>query len=127
MKTVDQVITEICQSADTTCTYTPTERTSTTKGKIMGSRNVEYVTRWVVTHINQDGERVISSPASQGRYTYETEHEARFMAGAMVANNHPDKLVSVFGDQCLGTFEARPCKCYANGFDPAHNREPFEV
>lgn len=76
------------------------------------------VTRYVVTHINREGLRTISSPASQGRYTHATREDAETALRNLNANNSADTLAQVFGAQALDTFEVRQCPCYPNHFDP---------
>jgi len=78
---------------------------------------VSSVTRYVVTHLNQHGERRMSAPARQGRYTYATPAEARRFMLAMLHNPSND-LASVFGAQAIGTFEVRPILCWPEHFDP---------
>lgn len=80
--------------------------------------NTESVTRYVVTHVNREGMRTLSAPASQGRFTYATHEEAETALGNITGNNSANTLAQVFGPQALGTFEVRPCPCYPGHFDP---------
>lgn len=75
----------------------------------------DYVIRYVVTHINQDGMRTLCGPA-QGRMTNETAGEAQDLMDAMMKNNRMegDLLAGVYGLP----LEVRPVKCYPRHFDP---------
>ena len=80
----------------------------------------DYVTRYVVTHIGTNGERRMTAPARQGRYTHatpaEAEQEMRDILNVGVNNND---IPGVFGEQAVGTFEVRPINCWPNTLDPA--------
>lgn len=76
------------------------------------------VTRYVVTHINKDGMRTLSASASQGRFTNATWEDAEVSLRNLTSNNSTDTLKQVFGPQCIGTFEVRPCPCYPGHYDP---------
>lgn len=73
------------------------------------------VTRWVITRIDRNGDRILAEPR-QGRYTYATEEEAQATLDAMRANSSADTLRSVFGD--VSRMAVRPCPCYPGHFDP---------
>lgn len=75
------------------------------------------VIRYVVTCMGRDGMRVLAQDC-QGRYTYATLGEAADMAAAISGNNSRDNLAQVFGEQAIGTFEARACRCWPVHFDP---------
>jgi hypothetical protein len=79
----------------------------------------ESVTRYVVTHVNTKGERVMTAHARQGRFTHATpeEAEAELKAILNVEVNQND-IPGVFGEQAVGTFEVRPVPCYPGHFDP---------
>lgn len=75
----------------------------------------EFVTRHVVTHIDQKGMRTLCGPA-QGRHTYATAQEAQSLLESMMANNQMsgDLLAGVYGLP----LEVRPVECYSGHFDP---------
>jgi hypothetical protein len=75
------------------------------------------VTRYIVTHVNTDGERVMSAPARQGRFTYATPEGAEEQMVAMLTNPTND-IAGVFGKQAVGTFAVRPIECWPIHFDP---------
>jgi hypothetical protein len=75
------------------------------------------VIRWVITHLDREGQRVLTG-AAQGRNTFATYREADDRLRATTANNSADTLASVYGAQALGTFEVRPCDCWPVHFDP---------
>lgn len=72
-----------------------------------------HVMRWVVTHLDSEGNRVIAT-ARQGRYTHETEEEAQTVVDSILANNSIQTVRSLFGLP----LEVRECKCYPIHFDP---------
>lgn len=65
-----------------------------------------HVVRYVVTHINKSGVRVLTN-AQQGRFTYATTEEAQQRLDGIKPNH-------VHGD----TMEVRPVKCWPVHFDP---------
>lgn len=73
------------------------------------------VSRYVATYINKDGMRTLMQSA-QGRFTYATEAEAAEWIAAVTANNRPDTIRQVWGDN--PRFETRACPCYPGHFDP---------
>lgn len=79
----------------------------------------ESVTRYVVTHINTRGERVMTAPAQQGRYTHPTRADAEGAMRAMLnVEANGNDIPGIFGEQAVGTFEVRPVPCYPGHFDP---------
>lgn len=70
------------------------------------------IIRYVMTHTNREGDRVMSAPARQSRYTHATEAEAQQEIQDTLANSSRDTLISVFGEQALKTFEVRPVPCW---------------
>jgi hypothetical protein len=78
----------------------------------------DSVIRWTVTHIARDGFRIMTAPARQGRYTYETEQEAQTWLDAMLVNTPRDTLIQIHGAQAMGTFRTDPCSCWPGHFDP---------
>lgn len=86
---------------------------------------VRTVTRWVITHVNADGQRTLIDPA-QGRYTYPDEPAAQAVLDSLLANTPvvDGKLAGVLGLP----LETRPVECYAGHYDPRtcwfpHSRE----
>lgn len=80
----------------------------------------EFVTRYVVTHIGTNGERRMTAPARQGRYTHATPEEAaQEMRDILNVKENNNDIPGVFGAQAVGTFEVRPIKCWPGHFDPA--------
>jgi hypothetical protein len=75
------------------------------------------IIRYVITHINKDGTRQLTSP-QQGRYTHAAIGDAEMAKDSLLANNSEKLLAEVYGRQAIGTFEVRPCKCHAGHFDP---------
>lgn len=75
---------------------------------------MKEVIRWVVTHINQDGIRIMSC-SCQGRNTYATKEEAAKWIENMLANNNQE-TINAFG--IATSFEPRRCECYPVHFDP---------
>lgn len=75
-----------------------------------------YVIRYVITHKNHEGLRVMSF-AHQARNTYPTEQEAE-IALSDYLNNRGNRLWDVFGQQAIGTFEVRPVRCWPHTHDP---------
>lgn len=72
-----------------------------------------YVVRYVVTHLNKNGNRILAD-AQQGRNTYATSQEAEHAIEMRMKNNSLDTLQSVYGLP----LEVRACKCYPVHFDP---------
>lgn len=77
----------------------------------------ECPVRYVVTHINHNGERTLSHSA-QGRLTYETAAEAQAWIHAAILATSDETLRQIYGPQALGTFEVREVPCYPGHFDP---------
>lgn len=77
--------------------------------------SADHVIRFVVTHVNKDGDRVLAH-AAQGRNTYATETEAQAWITAARANNHPDTLKGVYPDP--DSLAVRLCECWPVHFDP---------
>jgi hypothetical protein len=75
------------------------------------------VTRYVITHLNKDGMRTLST-AMQGRHTHATEADAVVAMLQLEQANSAKQLASVYGAQALGTFQVRPCPCWPVHFDP---------
>jgi hypothetical protein len=75
------------------------------------------VIRYVPTHINREGTRTLSVSA-QGRYTFATDAEALRWIQDLRCNNPSSRVAEIYGAQALGTFEVRPCRCWAAHFDP---------
>lgn len=73
------------------------------------------VTRFVATYVNKDGMRTLIAPA-QGRYTYELAVQAQAWIDSITANNSPDRIREIWGDN--PRFEVRPCLCWPGHFDP---------
>lgn len=71
------------------------------------------VTRYVVTHIGDDGMRTLAH-AQQGRCTYATAAEAQAWIDAALRNNSMSTLRSLYGFP----LEVRPCECWPNHHDP---------
>jgi hypothetical protein len=75
------------------------------------------VIRYVISFMNKDGMRQIAYPC-QGRNTSATKIEAETDLEAFLKNNNPQTLQSIFGKDCLGTFEVSAIECYDGHFDP---------
>ena len=77
-----------------------------------------------VSFIDKNGLRTLVGPA-QGRHMLPTREAAEKWLSAFLANNAPERLASIFGDQALGTFRVDPFDCYEHG-DPKgiYVREP---
>lgn len=73
------------------------------------------VKRWVLTHLDKFGDRVVMSPV-QGRYTYETREEAQVRLDNMLKNTSGDTLLQVFGKK--PDFRVDCVSCWAGHFDP---------
>jgi hypothetical protein len=73
--------------------------------------------RYVLSHINKDGMRVMTS-AIQGRHTFGSTVEAEQHLQGFNANNTPENLTQIFGSQALGTFEVSAIECYEGHNDP---------
>jgi hypothetical protein len=71
------------------------------------------VIRYVVTHLDKEGRRVLAHPR-QGRHTYATPGEAQAWIDAALKNNSESTLRSVFGFP----LEVRPVECFPGHFDP---------
>lgn len=82
------------------------------------NQTVESVTRYVITHLDKQGHRIMSAPARQGRYTHETAAEAQAVLKSMTDNSDPATLRQVHGSQARGTYAVRPCECWPGHFDP---------
>lgn len=72
---------------------------------------VKPVTRYVVTHVNADGQRQMTW-AAQGRNTHATREEAERALVALHENNAPHILAK------YPHLEVRPIECYPGHFDP---------
>ena len=75
------------------------------------------VIRYVLSRINKDGLRVMVY-AQQGRHTYATRDEAQKHLDDFLKNNTQERLIEVFGEQAVGTFEVSAIECYSGHFDP---------
>jgi len=75
----------------------------------------ESVVRWVPTYVRPDGRRTLLLPM-QGRYTYETETEARRWLDGIVAANSLERRLETWGPD--PRFEVREVECYPVHFDP---------
>ena len=76
------------------------------------------VTRFVVTHINKNGDRVLTFPR-QGLYTCASEAEAGAVLSALLdVETNGNDIPGVYGEQAMGTFEVRPIQCHPEHFDP---------
>ncbi len=73
-----------------------------------------FVMRFVVTHLNKDGDRVLAHP-QQGRYTHFTRELAETHIAEVLLNNHEDVVNKHYGLP----LKVRECKCYPGHFDPA--------
>lgn len=71
------------------------------------------VTRFVVTHVDNNGQRTLALPRS-GTNTHSTSEEAQAALNEILTNNSQDRLSALFGM----TLEVRPVECYPNNFDP---------
>lgn len=75
-------------------------------------RDLDAVTRYVVTNLNAAGDlRVLTFPG-QGRYTYATR-----AAAAQAMELHREGLRRVIGDR-INTLETRAVLCWAGHYDP---------
>jgi hypothetical protein len=70
------------------------------------------VYRWVVTHLNKDGDRVLAGPC-QGRATYRTKREAEAHIQAMKKNNSRATLTLLY----RLPLEPRKVECWPGHFD----------
>lgn len=66
--------------------------------------------RYVVTHMGRSGFRTLIS-AAQGRNTFETKEAASEHLAAIMANNPPATLASIYGLP----LEVRPVECWDMG------------
>jgi hypothetical protein len=73
--------------------------------------------RYVLSRIDKDGLRVMVY-AQQGRHTYATKEEAQVLLDAFLKNNTQERLIEVFGEHTIGTFEVSAIECYPGHFDP---------
>lgn len=76
----------------------------------------DSVTRWVVTHLTNNGARTLCGPA-QGHRTHATQDDAVSLMEAMLKNNRIEangKLAGVYGLP----LEVRSVECYPGHFDP---------
>ena len=80
-------------------------------GKASGSATV---VRWVITHVNGDGDRVLTEP-KQGRYTYDTMEEAQ---RHLTDLSGPGGLPRVLTVSAVATLEVRSVRCWAHHHDP---------
>jgi hypothetical protein len=71
------------------------------------------VIRYVVTHVNKNGDRTLFD-ACQGRYTYKTQEEAQARADAFLANRA--NLASAIPNP--NSLAVRACACWPGHFDP---------
>lgn len=78
-------------------------------------RKVDSVTRFVVTYVNKDGMRTLAHH-QQGRWTHATPADAHADLNAMLDNNSPERVASIWGKN--PRFEVRPCECWPVHFDP---------
>lgn len=67
--------------------------------------------------MNSDGMRQMAYPC-QGRHTKGSKEEAQKLLEDFNKNNLPETLKSVFGKDCLGTFQVSAVDCYEGHFDP---------
>lgn len=83
----------------------------------MRERKPRTVTRFVVTNMDRHGLRTLTL-GFQGRDTFETKEAAAEWMSAFLTNNGEERIRECYGEQAVGTFEVRPCECYARHFDP---------
>lgn len=75
---------------------------------------IERITRYAVTHVGTAGFRRLTYP-NQGRFHKATMEEAAELAKVISESNTPKRITEAYGEQAVGTFEARAIQCYANG------------
>lgn len=77
------------------------------------------VIRYVISFMNSDGMRQMVYPC-QGRHTKGSKEEAQELLKNFLdpAINSEETLKSVFGKDCMGTFEVSAVACYDGHFDP---------
>jgi hypothetical protein len=75
------------------------------------------VIRYVISHINKDGMRVMTYTC-QGRYTKATRKEAEQDLKDFLTNNTKECFSGVYGSQSIGTFKVSAIECYPKHFDP---------
>lgn len=77
------------------------------------------VIRYVISFMNNDGMRQMAYPC-QGRHTLGSKEEAQELLKNFLdpTTNHEETLKSVFGKNCMGTFEVSAVACYDGHFDP---------
>ena len=73
-------------------------------------------TLWNVTFINKHGLRTLFGPA-QGRHMHETRDKAEEFLGSLMTNSGVARLLSICGEQSVGTFRVDSFECYDHG-DP---------
>lgn len=73
-------------------------------------------TLYNVSYILPNGLRTIMGPA-QGRHMKATREEAEETLAAILANNSPDRLLSIFGPRFIETARVDAFECYGHG-DP---------
>lgn len=73
------------------------------------------VVRYVATYINRDGMRTLMG-AVQGRHTWGDAAGAQGWLDAVMQNNSPKQIASLWGDH--PRFEVRACVCWAGHYDP---------
>jgi hypothetical protein len=71
-------------------------------------------TRFVVTHINKQGQRVLTRP-NQARAHFDKRSKANRWLIDFDMNNAESDIIQVFGKQAIGTFEVTEAECYDNG------------
>lgn len=77
----------------------------------------QYVVRYVITFIDDEGNRRMTSPM-QGRNTFETAQMAQERLEAITnpKTNSKHVLEQCYGD--VSKVAVRACKCYSTHFDP---------
>jgi hypothetical protein len=69
---------------------------------------------YALTFVNKDGFRILAQ-ANQGRNHFKTKEEANQHLKAVIQNNSPSTLESIYGKEGLKTLEVRPVNCYDHG------------
>lgn len=82
---------------------------------ISGAALVPLVRRWVLTHIDSTGARVLSQGV-QGRNTYDTTEIVEAFARAIIENNTAARVLDIFGAD--PNFAALAVWCWPGHFDP---------
>lgn len=71
-----------------------------------GLGNTDEHSRYGITHLDENGDRILTLPA-QARYLFATAREADRHMESMLSANREEDLADIYGRQAIGTFKVQ--------------------